>query len=122
MTVRFLITFFFFLKVASDLKRAIKEARNAFLEDKGRPLIILVGPSITSIQSVYVSVCDLAYKVHGVLNAIDITFKIFHAINTPYPPETNHIWMVMQRAIYKLNTDWDHLCDIKHSWINSYNF
>lgn len=104
------------------MKEALRDRRNQLLspDGGGQPLIVLVGPSETNIQASYVSVADILYKVDGIIEAIDLFFKSFHAFHISYPPESQHIWMTLQRGIYKFQTEWDSDCTGLESWINTY--
>lgn len=43
----------------------------------------------------------------SVLKAIDTCFKIFHVFNVQYPAASDHIWILMQRKLYKFITKYD---------------
>jgi len=42
------------------------------------------------------------FEVNTALKAIDVCFKIFHALHTQYPPECAQIWQFIQRAAYEM--------------------
>lgn len=112
-------------KSASKLKEDIKSRRESFTtgtDGGGRPLIVAVGKDLASIKEVYVSVANLLYSAPCAVTALDICFKSFHALHIEYPPECGHIWLLLQRTIYKMTTSWDNTADLKHSWIKCYNF
>jgi len=46
-----------------------------------QPFIIIVGPSVREIESYYVVVDDVLYKLDNILKAIDICFKIFMVLD-----------------------------------------
>ena len=60
------------------------------------------------------------YRVDSVVEALDVCFKLFHSLHTSYPTESSHIWVVLQRAVYGIKTQWDAPDGIKYSWINAY--
>lgn len=79
------------------------EAFNLSLQD----FIIVVGPTLTAVTNVFVSIDSILYSVPSVLQALDICFKAFHTSSAKYPPESEHIWLIIQRFIYKIKTIWD---------------
>ncbi len=101
-----------------DVRTALAERRAALKGVGGQPLIVLVGPSEDNIVASYVSVATLLFRVDGVVEALDLFFKSFHALHTSYPPESCHIWVTLQRGIYDFQTEWD--THVQHSWINCY--
>ncbi|XP_034236143.1 uncharacterized protein LOC117642259 [Thrips palmi] len=111
------------VKVPGDLKRALDAFRLSYAEEGGgRPIVIVVGPALTNITTAYMSVANLLFKLRSVVEALDVCFKVFHALHCSYPPQCSHIWMMLQKVIYNINTEWDQKQDVKHSWINSYSF
>lgn len=55
----------------------------------------------------YVYVDNQFYPVSTPLRAVDITFKIIHILNALYPTEAEQIWLLLHKAVYKLDTAWD---------------
>ena len=76
---------------------------------------------MTEVKSVHVSIATLRYQVEGVLEGLDLFLKSFFTLDIPYPRESSHIMVVLQRAIYSIKTDSDAADSIQHSWINAYN-
>ncbi|XP_031334783.1 uncharacterized protein LOC116164711 [Photinus pyralis] len=77
---------------------------------KGRrvqPYIVFVGPSLSEISHNYVVVDNIKYKCESSVQAVDTLFKLFHVCNIHYPPESEHIYLIIQKAIYKINTNFD---------------
>lgn len=111
-------------QVSSNIKAAIRNHRDTLegdsLDGRGQPLIVLQGPSKTDIKSVYVSIASLLYPVDSVVQALDVCFKLFHALHASYPLDSCHIWVMLQRAVYKFKTEWDAASGIEYSWINAY--
>lgn len=65
-----------------------------------QPLPIIVGSDIGTIESCYVSVNDILYKIDTPLRAIDLCFKIFHVMNASYPPEPETVWTFIEQVVY----------------------
>ncbi|KAL0130348.1 hypothetical protein PUN28_002172 [Cardiocondyla obscurior] len=88
----------------------IQERRKKVIKDLGltlQPFIIVVGPQISDIDSAYVCVDKILYKVPSVLTALNICFKTFHVFNAIYPPESEHLWLLLQRILFMFSTKWD---------------
>ncbi|KAK0161694.1 hypothetical protein PV327_008113 [Microctonus hyperodae] len=66
-----------------------------------QPYMIVVGETMTRISEFYVCVDRVRYKLHSALSALDLLFKIFHVLDTGYPLASEHLWMLMQRSLYK---------------------
>lgn len=47
---------------------------------------------------------DNQYKTSSVLQGIDFVFKAFHILHAKYPTESEHIWLLLERALYKIDT------------------
>lgn len=71
-----------------------------------QPYIITIGDYKTAID-IYVSVDETLYKVNSTIEAIDICFKVFHVFQLKYPGASEHLWMLIQKGIYNLTTEWD---------------
>ncbi|KAJ1524660.1 hypothetical protein ONE63_011143 [Megalurothrips usitatus] len=107
-----------------EIKAQIRARRVTFTSGSdggGRPLIVVVGPKLSKVEAIYVSVAHLLYEVSCAITALDVCFKSFHAVHMEHPPECGHIWLLIQRALYNLTTEWDKEADLKHSWIKAYN-
>jgi len=72
-----------------------------------QPYIIVVGPTLAEISSFFVSVDKVLYNVTSAFKAIDTCFKIFHVLNVEYPVASDHIWLLIQRELYKFSTKHD---------------
>lgn len=72
-----------------------------------QPYIIIVGPTLHEISEYYVRIDKILYTVPSMLKAVDICFKAFHFLNAKYPPESEHLWLLIQRTLYNFTTKWD---------------
>lgn len=55
----------------------------------------------------YVTIDEVLYSTDSTLEALDICFKTFHVLNLSYPDASKHLWMLIQKGLYKLCTQWD---------------
>ena len=68
--------------------------------------MLIIG-SIEDIQVTYVCIDEKLYKVNGVLHALDICFKTFNVFNLQYPIASEHLWILIQKGIYKIDLIYD---------------
>lgn len=99
----------FLLQRPGDIVTAQEEKVKKYA-DRGAPLqpyMIVVGETLTTLSEFYVCVDKLLYEVNSALSALDILFKVYHVLDARYPPESEHLWMLIQRSLYKFSTKWD---------------
>ena len=41
------------------------------------------------------------------LNAVDLCYKAMHVLHAEYSPVCEQVWLLLQKAIYHQETDWD---------------
>jgi len=100
---------FFIFKTPASIETEIKQKRTKAFEFKQtvQPFIIIVGPTVREIESYYVVVDEVLYKLDNILKAIDICFKIFMVLDAQYPIECEQVWLFFQLYIYKQPTEND---------------
>lgn len=96
-------------QIPGDLESVVESKKNS-LRKFGftlQPFIIIVGPTITEFEKIYIRIDDYSYEVPSLLKAIDICFKSFIVFDIQYPVEAEHVWYLIQWGIYgiKLNND-----------------
>ena len=47
---------------------------------------------------------DETFEVENFLKALDICFKSFFVSNCGFPPQSEHIWQLLQLGLYKFET------------------
>lgn len=91
----------------ADVQVVIEERRQK-LQNLGinlQPFIIWCRQSGVSF-----TVCDNTfYKFTTLTEAVDVTFKIFHATAAKYPTESYNIWLIIQIGFYKVKTSYDRM-------------
>ena len=68
---------------------------------------VIIGENTASITESYVYNNNFPYKVESSLRAIDVCFKVYHALHASYPFQSSQPWLFIQQAIYQLKTEWD---------------
>lgn len=62
-------------------------------------MVVIVG-SIVHLTSFYVIVNDVKYASTSVMNAINLCFQSFFALNASYPADSEVIWYFLQQHVY----------------------
>lgn len=60
-----------------------------------------------NVQSSYVIIDDVQYLVENPLKALDVCFKCCFALQAKYPFESQQVWMLIQKLVYKIQTPSD---------------
>lgn len=97
------------MQVAGDISNVREKRINTMFQMNLtiQPYIIVVGPTLTEISPFFVSVDKVLYNVSSAFEAIDVCFKTFHVMNATYPSASDHIWLLIQRELYKFTTPYD---------------
>lgn len=92
-----------------DINKTLEEMREKLrlYGLKLQPLILIVGPSLSNITSIYVVIDSCRYKVAKILNAVDQCYKAIHVLQAEYPIQCEQVWMLLQLQIFKQVTEWD---------------
>lgn len=104
---------------------AIAEQLNARREilyaekKKSQPFLVVVGPNLANIKEFYVDVSGILYRINSLAKAVDVCFKAIIALHVSYPPESKKPWMMIQRVLYNITSEYD--SDVPHDLISSFN-
>ncbi|KAE8741292.1 hypothetical protein FOCC_FOCC013180 [Frankliniella occidentalis] len=90
--------------ILTTLANRLKEKYEPFNLSLG-PQAIVVGETVDSITKCYVRVNSILYEVDNPVKALDITFKIMHALDCQNPKESEREWFFLERSIYCINLD-----------------
>lgn len=88
-----------------DITRIRQESSDKAKETKTsvQPYIIVVGQIEDVLQS-YVTIDETLYTTTSTLEALDVCFKAFHVLQMNYPDASKHLWMLLQKGLYKSNS------------------
>ena len=71
-----------------------------------KPLVVFLEKDKKIIKSLmYVN--NFYYELSSPLQAIEVTFKAFFSLQVEYPKESSSTWMVIQKRIYKMESESD---------------
>ncbi|CAH0559341.1 unnamed protein product [Brassicogethes aeneus] len=95
--------------IPGDINQTLEEIKNKHLQwnQTVQPYVIVEGPSIKDITAAYVVVDKIQYKFTSVQKAIDVCFKVFHVFHGNYPVQSEHIWLLIQKVVYAVDTPYD---------------
>lgn len=96
---------FQFLQTFGELEERIS-ARQAKLQQHGislQPFAAIVGVGSESVGH-YIIVDNIKYKVENILRCLELLFKLFHAWNIEYLPESENIWIFIQEMAFKMKS------------------
>lgn len=74
-------------------------------EDSPQPIIFLIGENFDEITESYVAIEDVLYKFNSVFEAFSVGFKIIHGLQMKYPDQCKHVWMFLQKVVFKIETN-----------------
>ncbi|XP_011873741.1 PREDICTED: uncharacterized protein LOC105565280 isoform X2 [Vollenhovia emeryi] len=83
-------------------KSWIKIARKVKISTSVQPYVLAVGPTWDNISHSHIIVDKVLYTCKNVVEAVELCFKLFHVFHTDYPPESKHVWQLIQQGFYKL--------------------
>ncbi|KAL6419292.1 hypothetical protein ACFW04_013932 [Cataglyphis niger] len=94
---------------SADLEHNIERQRNRAiaLNLTLQPFIIFVGHDDNSINAYYVCIDKILYKIESALKAIDVCYKCFFVLHICYPKECQQVWLLIQKCLYKMTTEYD---------------
>lgn len=81
------------------------EKRKEKLEAFGltlQPMIIAIG-SIINLTNFYVVVNNIKYESTSLMNAVNLCFQVFFALDAKYPVDSEMVWYFLQYHVYKIN-------------------
>ncbi|KAK4886725.1 hypothetical protein RN001_002996 [Aquatica leii] len=88
-------------KIPGDINNIIdiQKEKASLRKQQVQPYLIIEGPTLKEIRKVYVIVDELRYQFESSKKAFDTCFKLFHVMNASYPPQAEHIWLLIQRGV-----------------------
>lgn len=72
------------------------------------PFIVAVGPSWKEVQQYDIVVTkDVRYTFDKFVPALMVLYEILWVFDLPYPKKCTPVWMVIQRAFFDMNSQYD---------------
>lgn len=66
---------------------------------------LVVGSTLTSINSSYVVINRRPILLESPLRAIEVAFKIFHALNCSYSIQSQRMWVVLSVVLFNIHEE-----------------
>lgn len=82
-------------------KRAIKQKETL------QPYIIAIGSQLTAIETFYIIIDDIMYKMENVLKKMLISCTRSSKFLMSNPSAYEQVWLFIQKYIYGRTTEWD---------------
>ncbi|XP_044263763.1 uncharacterized protein LOC123010733 [Tribolium madens] len=97
------------VKISGEIENFITERSHRFkaLSRTIQPYMIVVGPTVSEVTESYLIIDAYIYKASTTLQCFDLLFKTFHVLCAEYPPEAEHIYLLIQKVIFGVSTQWD---------------
>lgn len=86
------------------------EARKSKYKSNGlniQPIIVVIGPELTSVTAFFVYFEDIRYKLPTFLKCLDCVFKMFNVLNLEYPKESTLVYNFIQKHFFDISTNSD---------------
>ncbi|XP_026321486.1 uncharacterized protein LOC113231398 isoform X2 [Hyposmocoma kahamanoa] len=95
---------------AGDIDQVIKEQKQKATSKKlsVQPYVILQG-SLLECGSPLLIVDDVRYQFLTITKAFDTLFKLYHTFNVRYPRAGDHLYLIIQRCVYNIETKYDNV-------------
>jgi len=81
-----------------------------------QPFILVIGPSLTEIQAIFVRIDNVSYKLKTLFKTSEICFMTFIVLDWKYPSAAEHIWYLFQRIVLDIELQEDNkipmTCDV----------
>ncbi|XP_025995617.2 uncharacterized protein LOC105194111 [Solenopsis invicta] len=110
------------IKALQDLEVQVERMKQKLFAVKKQlqPFPIIIGKNPANITESYVYINNFPYKVESPLCAIDVCFKVYHALHAFYPFQSSQPCLFLQQAIYQFKTQWDEHVPSVATLVNDY--
>ncbi|KAJ8682345.1 hypothetical protein QAD02_018137 [Eretmocerus hayati] len=78
----------------------LKSERNEDIMIAGKPYIITLGAEAKEPEQFYVCADKALYKMDTFFNALKTCFQAYHVFCIDYPPASQHLWLILQKAFF----------------------
>lgn len=90
------------------IRGRIDELDNLYKKNSSKlsdaPFIIFCG-DVEDVKACYVYVLGHKYEMNNPLEAVQLCFKIYIALQLPFSPFNMHIWSFIQKRIFQITLD-----------------
>ncbi|CAG9772730.1 unnamed protein product [Ceutorhynchus assimilis] len=80
-----------------------------------QPFAVVIGGS-----NFFIQIEDQSFKVDSALRTLELTFKMFYALDLGYPCESEHIWLLIEEILFNMKPKKKHpssasvICDLQY--------
>lgn len=97
---------FYLFQSIADLEPKL-EKRKEKLENYGltlQPMLVTIG-SIVNMTAFYVIVNNTKYESTSLVNAVNLCFQVFFALDAKYPVDSDIVWYFLQYHVYGITDE-----------------
>ena len=76
-----------------------------------QPFVAAIGRPKQLPRQYLIIIDKQTYETKSAVEALDACFKIFFAVNSKYPSECRHLWLIIQRCVYQYEDPADYKND-----------
>ncbi|XP_029725553.1 uncharacterized protein LOC109426674 isoform X2 [Aedes albopictus] len=103
-----------FVLYATDFKQAVHELKQRqellnLWKLRINPVVVAIGPTIANIESCYIVIDQVFYRMETVPDAVETCVKMHTAMNLQYLDEVASPWMLVQRFVMKVELPKDNI-------------
>lgn len=103
-----------FVLYATDFKQAVHELKQRqellnLWKLRINPVVVAIGPTIANIESSYIVIDQVFYRMETVPDAVETCVKMHTAMNLQYLDEVASPWMLVQRFVMKVELPKDNI-------------
>ncbi|CAD6236731.1 GSCOCG00012475001-RA-CDS [Cotesia congregata] len=101
-------TIVLFVENPGDIETEIEKQRTRAYNkhDTVQPYVLIQG-NMTEHNQVLLVVDEIKYQFTSAITACDCLFKCYHVFGAQYPKDSNHIYLLIQRCLFKIKTQYD---------------
>lgn len=74
------------------------------IDEPPQPIVIIIGETLDEITESFVLIEEILYKFKTIFEAVDNCFKIIHGLKMRYPDQSKHVWIFLQKVVFKIET------------------
>lgn len=99
------------LQLPGDIEDVVKKQKEkAFARHQTvQPYLCVQGTSFESASNFYIVLDDIYLQFNNAKKAFDTLFKLFHTFNLKYPLQSEHLYLLIQKAVYEIHLNSDNV-------------
>ncbi|KAG5889867.1 hypothetical protein JTB14_003598 [Gonioctena quinquepunctata] len=102
--------------VPGDIDKVIKDQTDFAYNRKitMQPYVIIEGDTLSKIRTAYLVMNTMKYQFLTLWEAFDTLSQVYHVLHSKYPPKSEHLYTIIQRGVYKIETSFENITPQGH--------